>query len=133
MSFWRKHGDRFFDGLITYIFRIPAWPSRLLGTGVTLVVAGLGVGGLTGDLSWIDADRVLRLAVQADGGGLSVYWSHITVFLGILLIAAGLILGVIDHVTDRRQFRKQSVVVLEHRGLHTRPLIPPLPLPFRNT
>ena len=118
MSFWRKHGDRFFDGLITYIFRIPSWPSRLLGTGVTLIVAGLGVGGLTGDLSWIDADRVLRLAVQADGGGISVYWSQITVFLGILLVAAGLILGIIDHVTDRRQLRKQSVVVLEHRGLH---------------
>jgi hypothetical protein len=118
MSFWRKHGDRFFDGLINYIFRIPSWPSRLLGTGVTLIVAGLGVGGLTGDLSWIDADRVLRLAVQADGGGLSVYWSQITVFLGILLVAAGLILGIIDHVTDRRQLRKQSVVVLEQRGLH---------------
>ncbi|MFC6763075.1 hypothetical protein ACFQFQ_31285 [Sulfitobacter porphyrae] len=89
MSFWRKHGDRFLDGLITYVFRIPSWPSRLLRAGVTLIVAGLGVGGLVGDLSWIDADRVLRLAVQADGGGLSVYWSQITVFLGILLLAAG--------------------------------------------
>ncbi|WP_238368569.1 SAVED domain-containing protein [Mesobacterium pallidum] len=118
MSFWRKHGDRFFDGLITYVFRIPSWPSRLLRAGVTLMVAGLGVGGLAGNLSWIDADRVLRLAVQADGGGLSVYWSQITVFLGILLLAAGGVLGVIDHIADRRQLRKQSVVVLEHRGLH---------------
>ncbi|MGO4910320.1 SAVED domain-containing protein [Pseudorhodobacter sp. W20_MBD10_FR17] len=118
MSFWRKHGDRFLDGLITYIFRLPSWPSRFLRAGAALIVAGLGVGGLAGDLSWIDADRVLRLAVQADGGGLSVYWSQITVFLGILLVAAGLILGIIDHVTDRRQLRKQSVVVLEHRGLH---------------
>lgn len=118
MSFWRKHSDRFLDGLITYIFRLPSWPSRLLRTGVTLIIAGLGVGGLAGDLSWIDKDRVLRLAVQANGGGQSVYWSQIIVFLGILLAATGLILGVIDHVTDRRQFRKQSVVVVEHRGLH---------------
>lgn len=118
MSFLRKHGDRFFDGLITYIFLIPSWPSRLLRAGVTLIIAGLGVGGLAGDLSWIDADRVLRLAVQADGGGLSIYWSQITVFLGILLALAGLVLGVIDHIADRRQLRKQSVVVLEHRGLH---------------
>ncbi|QFT95531.1 hypothetical protein FIU86_21940 (plasmid) [Roseovarius sp. THAF9] len=130
MSFWRKHGDRFFDGLITYIFRIPSWPSRLLRAGVALIVAGLSVGGLAGDLSWIDADRVLRLAVQADGGGLSVYWSQITVFLGILLLAAGGILGVIDHIADRRQLRKQSVVVLEHRGLHQTvdtPLAPAVP------
>ncbi|TKD13769.1 SAVED domain-containing protein [Rhodobacter capsulatus] len=118
MSFWRKHGDRFFDGLITFIFRTPSWPSRLLRAGVTLIVAGLSVGGLAGDLSWIDADRVLRLTVQADGGGSSVYWSQITVFLGILLATVGVILGVIDHIADRRQLRKQSVVVLEHRGLH---------------
>ncbi|KAA8605498.1 hypothetical protein AL036_18805 [Salipiger aestuarii] len=118
MSFWRKHGDRFFDGLITYVFRTPSWPSRLLRAGGTLIVAGLGVGGLAGDLSWIDADRVVRLAMQADGGGLSVHWSMITVFLGILLAAAGGVLGVIDHIADRRQLRKQSVVVLEHRGLH---------------
>lgn len=118
MSFWRKHGDRFFDGLITYFFRIPPWPSRLLRAGVTLIVAGLGIGGLAGDLSWIEEDRLLRLAVQTDGGGLSVYWSQIAVFLGILLATAGLILGVIDHIADRRQLRKQSVVVLEHRGLH---------------
>ncbi|MBL3576255.1 SAVED domain-containing protein [Rhodovulum sulfidophilum] len=118
MSFWRKHGDRFFDGLITYVFRTPSWPSRLLRAGGTLIVAGLGVGGLAGDLSWIDADRVVRLAMQADGGGLSVHWSQITVFLGILLAAAGGVLGVIDHIADRRQLRKQSVVVLEHRGLH---------------
>ena len=130
MSFWRKHGDRFFNGFITYIFRIPSWPSRLLRAGVALIVAGLSVGGLAGDLSWIDADRVLRLAVQADGGGLSVYWSQITVFLGILLLAAGGILGVIDHIADRRQLRKQSVVVLEHRGLHQTvdtPLAPAVP------
>ena len=61
---------------------------------------------------------VVRAVLTAPGGGLSVYWSQITVFLGILLVAAGLILGFIDHVTDQRQFRKQSVVVLEHRGLH---------------
>ncbi|MBY6202822.1 hypothetical protein KUV65_15715 [Maritalea mobilis] len=131
MSFWRKHGDRFFDGLITYIFRTPSWPSRSLRAGVTLIVAGLGVGGLAGDLSWIDADRVMRLAVQADGGGLSVYWSQITVFFGILLAAAGAILGVIDHIADMRHLRKQSVVVLEHRGLH-QTVDTPLPLPYRN-
>jgi hypothetical protein len=117
MSFWRKHGDRFFDGMITYIFRTPSWPSRLLGAGITLIVAGLGVGGLAGDLSWINADRVLQFSVQADGGGLSVYWSKMAVCAGILSVAAGILLGINDHVADRRH-RKQSVVVLEHRGLH---------------
>ncbi|WP_425101028.1 SAVED domain-containing protein [Tropicibacter sp. S64] len=118
MSFWRKHGDRFFDGLFTYVFRTPSWPSRLLRAGGILIVAGLGVGGLAGDLSWIDADRVVLLAVHSDGGGLPVHWSLITVCFGILLAAAGGVLGVNDHIADRRLLRKQSVVVIEHRGLH---------------
>lgn len=118
MSFWRKHVDRFLEGLINFIFRLPTWPSRMFRAGVTLMIAGLGVGGLAGDLSWIDADRILRLAVQADGGGLSVYWSQITVFLGIMLLLVGGVLGVKDHVDDRKQLGKKSVVVLEHRGLH---------------
>lgn len=118
MSFWRKQGDRFLEGLINFIFRLPTWPSRMFRAGVTLILAGLGVGGLAGDLSWIDADRILRLAVQADGGGLSVYWSQIAVFLGVLLVLVGVVLGVQDHVDDRKQLGKQSVVVLEHRGLH---------------
>lgn len=118
MSFWRKHGDQFLEGLINFIFRLPTWPSRMFRAGVTLIALGLGVGGLAGDLSWTDADRILRLAVQADGGGLSIYWYQIIVSFGILLALVGGVLGVKDHVDDREQLGRQSVVVLEHRGLH---------------
>lgn len=118
MSFWRKLGVYLSDGLIAYFLRVPSWPSRSFRAGVTLILAGLSFGGVAGGLTWKDADSFLRLDVQMDGGGLPILFSQVIVFLGIFLLALGLIFGFLEYVTDRRQLRMQRVVVIEHRGLH---------------
>ena len=118
MSRWRNLAYQAAERLVDYVFRRPSWSVRLLGAGVTLIIGGLGIESLVGDLTWIQADRVLRLAVQSHGGGLSVQWSQITVYAGLALLLVGAVLGCCDHFVDRQQARKRRVVVIEHRGLH---------------
>ena len=118
MSRWRNLAHQAAERLVDYVFHRPGWPIRLLGAGVTLIVGGLGIGGLAGDLTWMQADQVLRLAVHSNGGGLSVQWSQIAVCVGLALLLVGIVLGSRDHIVDRRQAGERRVVVIEHRGLH---------------
>lgn len=118
MSRWRNLAFRAAERFVDYFFRRPSWPVRLLGAGVTLIIGGLGIGSLAGDLTWLAEGGMFRLAIDTGGGGLSLHWSQAAVLTGLVLVAVGGSLGVADHVSDRRQLRRKRVVVLEHRGLH---------------
>lgn len=111
------HG-RFFHEILSLILRRPSWPKSLLGAGVALILGGLGIGNFAGDLTWIGTGQIFRLGVQTDGGDLPIYWSKVVVIIGFILLMAGFGLGVWDHIVEKRQQRRQRVVVLEHRGLH---------------
>ena len=118
MSRWRNLAFRAADRFVDYFFRRPSWPARLLGAGVTLIIGGLGIGSLAGDLTWLSDGDIFRLAIDTGGGGLPIHWSQATVLVGLACLSVGSVLGVADHVSDRRLLRKQRVLVLEHRGLH---------------
>ena len=134
MSRWRNLAFRAAERFVDYFFRRPSWPARLLGAGVTLIIGGLGIGSLAGDLTWLSAGSIFRLALDTGGGGLPIHWSQATVIIGLVFATVGGIFGVADHVADRRQLRMQRVLVLEHRGLHQAvdtPLAAAVPKPLK--
>lgn len=118
MSRWRNLLFHAAERFVDYFFRRPSWPARLLGTGVTLIIGGLGIGSLTGDLTWLSEGGMFRVAIDTSGGGLSLHWSQAAFLIGLVFAVVGGSFGVADHVSDRRQLRRQRVLVMEHRGLH---------------
>lgn len=134
MSRWRNLAFRAAERFVDYFFRRPSWPARLLGAGVTLIIGGLGIGSLAGDLTWLSEGSIFRLALDTGGGGLPIHWSQATVIIGLVFATVGGTFGVADHVADRRQLRMQRVLVLEHRGLHQAvdtPLAAAVPKPLK--
>ncbi len=111
---WREVISRILD----YFLRKTYLSYKLLGAGVAIIIASIGVGSLVGKFSWVGADSSLQLSFSTDGGGISVGLLQVAFFLGVSLVVLGVALGVVDYCKQHAFDSRQRLVVIEQRGLH---------------
>lgn len=95
---------------------------KLMGYGVTLLVATLGVDYL-GQIDYRDGERQFSFKF-ATGDSLPKWVTLAAYGLGALLVVIGLVLVVYSFVANERQASRKLALVVELRGLHASPDTP---------